>query len=258
MFYAAIFVAVMAVIVIMSITVLFGIEDITVVADDGVPYTSAQIVSGCDVRKGQNLFTAPIEEAGEQIMTSLPYIEECTVTRRLPSTVVVTVKSADPVGIVRDADGAGVVFSTGLRALENVVSAGDAPGVPVINGVIIDSATVGHPITAQNEAYLESAAQIVRSLGEYGIALDSITVTAGGNISAMYDGRINIRFGTSAKLDEKIEIAATLINEGKITKHEAGDLSFVFSGGDSRAIFTPDYVKRQHENDDSNEDSDEN
>ena len=243
MYYAAIFIAVMAVIILMSVTVLFGIEDIEVIADSGVPYTSKQIVSACDIECGQNLFTAPVEEAGEQIMSNLPYIEECTVSRKLPSTVVITATAAQPVGIIRDADGGCIVLSSGLRALENVVSPGDAPGIPMVEGVIVDSVSEGEIVTTANPAHIEIVAQITEKLAEKGLTVDSIAFTPGGNITAVYDGRITFKFGTSVKLDEKLELAAVLINEGKITKHETGDLDLSISG---RATFTPDYVKQQY------------
>lgn len=252
LYYAAIFIAVMAVVILMSVTVLFGIENIEVVADSAVPYSSKQIVSACDVECGQNLFTAPIDAAGEQIMSTLPYIEECKVSRKFPSTVIITATAAQPVGVVRDADGGCIVLSSGLRALENVVSPGDAPGVPMVEGVIVDSVSEGEIVTTANPVYIETVAQITKTLAEKGLAVDSIAFSNGGNITAVYDGRITFKFGTSAKLDEKLELAAVLINEGKITKHESGDLDLSING---RATFTPDYVKQQYapKNDDASE-----
>ncbi len=244
MFYAAIFVAVTAVIVIMSVTVLFGIEDIVVEAGDGVPYTSNQIVSACDVREGQNLFTAPIEDASEQIMTSLPYIEECTVNRRLPSTVIITVSGAKAIGVVIDETGQRVIVSSGMRVLENVVSAGDAPGIPVIEGVVVSDTSVGGVVESREMPYIEAAAEIVRILDSQGLKLDSISFSSGGNITAVYDGRINLVLGTATDLENKLLLAAMLINDGKITRHESGDLNLSIDG---KAIFTPDYVKQQHD-----------
>ena len=243
MFYAAIFVAVTAVIVIMSVTVLFGIENIVVEMNDDVPYTSAQIVSGCDVREGQNLFIAPVSEAGEQIMTNLPYIETCTVERRLPSTVIITVSGAKAVGVIIDETGQRFIVSTGMRALEAIVSAGDAPEIPVIEGVVVSATSVGSVVTSKDISYLEAAIEIVRILDEQGIQLDSISFSSGGNITAMYDGRINLVLGTATGLENKLLLAAMLINDGKITKHESGDLNLSIDG---RAIFTPDYVKEQY------------
>ncbi len=244
MYYAAIFVAIMAVILIMSVTVLFGIEDINVVAEDGVPYSDAEIVSSCDIRRGQNLFTAPVDTAGEQIMSTLPYIEECTVRRKLPSTIVITATAAQPVGIVRDADGAGIVVSSGLRALDSVVSSGDAPGVPVIEGMIAESVRLGEVVTVSNPGNIELAAEIVSALNERGITIDKIFFSPGGNITAVYDNRINMYFGTSANLRDKIELAAIFINEGKITKRESGDLDLSING---IVTFSPDYLKLNKE-----------
>jgi len=243
LFYSAIFIAVTAVVVIMSVTVLFGIEDIVVEGVDDVPYSYEQIVSGCDVRVGQNLFTAPVGEAEEQIMTNLPYIETCTVERRLPSTVVITVTGANASVVVMDENGYQIVVSSGMRVLEPVVSAGDAPEVPRLEGVVVSATSLGKTVQSKNISYVEAAIDIVRILDGYGLKLDSISFSSGGNITAVYDGRINLVIGTATNLENKLELAALLINDGKITKHESGDLDLSIDG---KATFTPDYVKEQY------------
>ena len=237
--YAAIAVAVISVVLIMSISVLFAITEIEVVADADVPYSTGQILSSCDVECGQNLFTAPIEEASEQIMSSLPYIESCTVKRQLPSTVVITATAAKPVGVVKDEYGNSIIVSSGLRSLEVVVSASDAAGMPVINGVVIDALPIGNAIESENAAYVSTAAQIIDAFAEKSMTLDEISFSSGGQITAVYDGRITLVFGTQSNLDDKLALAVSLLSEGKITKHEAGRLDLRIDG---RATFTPDYV----------------
>lgn len=240
MFYAAIFVAVTAVVIIMSVTVLFGIQEIEVITEPEVPYTEQQIISSCDVKCGQNLFLAPIEGASEQIMQKLPYIENCTVTRKLPSKIVIRATAAEPSCMVRDASGRMLVVSTGMRTLEYAVSSGDALEVPIIEGVLASASDVGDVVGSMDMNYFRVAVEMVRVFDENGLEFDKITFSKGGNITAVYDGRIKLNIGTSANLEDKLQLAAVLINEGKITKHERGNLDLSIDG---RATFTPDYVE---------------
>lgn len=242
MFYAAIFIAVVAVVIIMSVTVLFGIQDIKVIMEPEVPYTEEQIASSCDVKRGQNLFLAPIEGAGEQIMQQLPYIENCSVSRELPSTVVIRATAAEPCCVMGDEAGHTLVVSTGMRTLEHIVSMGDAPSVPVIEGVVASASDVGEVVRTVDMNYFRTAVNMVRIFDEYGLVFDKITFSSGGNITALYDGRVTIDLGTSANVEEKLQLAAVLINEGKITKHEKGNLDLSIDG---RATFTPDYVRKE-------------
>lgn len=241
MFFAAISIAVIAVVVIMSVTVLFGIQEIQVIMEPEVPYSEQQIISSCDVKCGQNLFLAPIDEASEQIMKKLPYIENCTVKRELPSKVVIRATAAEPSCMVRDTSGRMVVISSGMRTLEYAVSVSDAsPEVPIIEGLLASASDVGDVVGSMDMNYFHVAVEMVRLFDEYGLEFDKITFSKGGNITAVYDGRIKLNVGTSSNLEEKLKLAAVLINEGKITKHERGSLDLSIDG---RATFTPDYVE---------------
>ena len=86
---------------------------------------------------------------------------------------------------------------------------------------------------------LDVAAELVVGMSLYNIRLDSITFDKAGAVTAEYDGRIRLRFGVPTNLSQKIQLAASMITEGKIAKNESGILDL--SIGES-AIFTADYL----------------
>lgn len=236
MFYAAIFIAVISIIIVLSVTVLFKVNKIELSIGEGVPYSREEILGACELTTGQNLFLAPIEESETKIKSTLPYIEQCIITRRLPSTLVIEVRPAMVLGAATSTDGVRVVFSLSGRVLKY---ADEAPGCASIDGLVFTQQGIGVKAQFENETHLDNAAEIVAGFSLYGITLDSISFGSGGAISASYGGRIDLRFGTPSDLSDKIQRAATMITEEKIAKNEAGRLDLSIDG---RVVFTPDYL----------------
>ncbi len=243
MFYAAIAVAVISVVIILSVTVLFNISEITVTRGQNVPYDDSEILSACGVEPGDNLFAIDIEGAAQNVTTKLPYIEVCDISRKLPSTLELDVHAAVPLGRVTTTDGAYIVLSASGRALEY----GDGyTGQPIahISGMDMTFGGIGSPAELADPDELEVAAELVVGFGLYGLQFDSITFEQSGAVSAEYDGRVKIKFGIPTHLSQKIQVSAGMINEGKIAKNESGILDLSI---DERAVFTPDYLLNDSE-----------
>ena len=192
------------------------------------------------MKKGDNLFVTSMKDTSERVSQSLPYIENCKVSRRLPSTVVIKTEAAVVMGAVPLDDGTYAVLSMGGRVLEKVDSE-KAKQYIRLNGMSIVYAPVGERVEIASEYQLDTAAQIIGGMKEYGLSVGSVTFRENGWVTANHDGRLELIFGTPSDLDEKILLAATLINEGKITKNESGDIDLSMSG---RATFKPDYLKK--------------
>lgn len=75
---------------VLSLTVLFPIK--TVKASGSKLYTSEQLASASGIKKGDNLFTASVDE--ETLKYTLPYVESVKIKRTLPDTVTLTVTDA--------------------------------------------------------------------------------------------------------------------------------------------------------------------
>jgi len=238
MFYAAIAVAVVSVVIILSVTVLFNISTITVTRGKNIIYTDEQIIAACGIEPGDNLFAIDSEQASLDVTTSLPYIEVCNISRKLPYTLELDVHSAVVLGKVTTTDGAYIVMSASGRALEYADAYTGSP-IAHINGMNVTFDGIGRPMALEDPELLDVAAELVVGYGLYDISLDSITFESSGSVSVNYDGRIRIKIGVPTNLSQKIQVSASMISEGKIAKNESGILDLSI---DERAVFTPDYL----------------
>ena len=238
LFYAAISVAVLAVVTVMSLTVLFNITEVKVEIGDGVPYTAEQILQYSTVETGQNLFMAPISDAQSNITNSLPYIEECTIERELPSKIIIKTKAAQVVGVVTTLSGQRIVLSSTGKVLE-MLTPEQTVQAPVLYGVAIETAQLGQTVECADSVIMAQICKLVQGFAEKGLSLDSITVSEEGELTAMYDGRIKLIFGQPTDMEIKIVLAATTIANGSITTNEIGELNLKKPG---EAVFSPDYV----------------
>ena len=76
-----------------GVTVFFNVRTITVKGEN--PYGDARIKSVCSIRKGSNILFLSADEIEKKVEKELPYISECQIERKLPSSVVINVKKAD-------------------------------------------------------------------------------------------------------------------------------------------------------------------
>ena len=239
MFYAAIAVAVISVVVILSVTVLFNISTVTVERGKNVPYSDEEILSACGIEPGDNLFAIDTDQAALRVTTNLPYIEVCNISRRLPSTLELDVHAAVVLGSVTTNDGAYIVLSANGRALQYADAYNSTPALTRLNGMEMTFGGIGSPVETEDEDEIRTTAELVVGFGLYDLHLDEITFDKSGAVSALYDGRINIEFGVPTDLSQKVQVAASMISEGKIAKNEAGSLDLSIN---ERAVFTPDYL----------------
>lgn len=238
MFYAAITVAVISVVVILSVTVLFNISTITVEKGENVPYTDEEILAACGIEPGDNLFAIDAEQAALDVTTGLPYIEVCNISRKLPSTLELDVRAVVVLGSVTTTDGAYIMLSASGRALQYADAYTGQPAAR-INGMNMAFDGIGMPTVMEDTAQLDVAAELVVGYSLYGLTLDSITFESAGTVSVSYDERIKINIGVPTNLSQKIQVSASMISEGKIAKNESGTLDMSI---DERAVFTPDYL----------------
>ena len=100
-----------------GVTVFFNVRTITVKGEN--PYGDARIKSVCSIRKGSNILFLSADEIEKKVEKELPYISECQIERKLPSSVVINVKKADVLGVAQSSTGNWSVISTDGKLLES-------------------------------------------------------------------------------------------------------------------------------------------
>lgn len=109
---------------VVCVAVFFNVKQIRIVGDN--PYSETAIMEMCSFGKGSNILFIDTASQEQKIMCELPYIEQCSVERRLPSTIVIKVTQANMLGIVQAVDNQWSVISDNGKILETGTAVSEA------------------------------------------------------------------------------------------------------------------------------------
>ena len=257
--------AVMTVIVFLAavyVTVFFHVKEIVVKGES--PYAASHISDVCVFAKGDNILFIDAPTSEKAIVSQLPYIENCTIKRRLPATVEINVTHANVVGVADTGYRQwGVVSGSGkiLETITNLMQVSDsdlaptlsyapeyetirdvaaARNIPVLEGLSVRDHTVGGYLQGEDASHVEGFAQIIQQAEAVGLHLGVLRYGAHG-YEAEYEGRVNIVVGDYTDVSvvkRRLEIANYIINvSGDVTEHDRGEITFL----KNEAFFNPSY-----------------
>ena len=257
-----------------GVTVFFNVKAVRVTGDN--PYGEAKIKKICSIRQGSNILFLSTDEMERKVEKELPYISECTVQRKLPSSVVISVKKADVLGAIQTSPGQWSVLSTEGKILETVTNqTGTTEGdqsdavtytpefstveefaesrkISLLTGIDVDDDGNGHITDEKQLTCIRLFADIEKAFASHKMKLSSISFSGRG-YEADYDGRITIVFGKeidaktiSHRLDE---VHALIFDKGYIAENEMGEIKFNGSSVYFRQAYevSEEDVQRIHE-----------
>ena len=173
--------------------VFFRVDEVIVVGQSR--YTQEEIVAASGVEQGDNLFLINKIQLVEQVLTRLPYVDELTISRKLPDTLVLTVTECVPVAVIQ-ANGAYWLMDAKCKLLEQ----GDislAQGQAQILGLIPLGPTVGVGLAAEEEQKLSSLRALLQALNAeqmMGSVKSFIDLTADNEIRFSYGENLTVVF----------------------------------------------------------------
>lgn len=258
------------VLVAVYVAVFFNVKKIEVKGES--PYSINQVISLCNFNKGDNILFVDTDGSEQKIMQKLPYIESCTIKRKLPATVVVNVTEAEVLGVAEIAANCWAAVSTKGKILDvvtnsAVVSSSDAlvsltydpeavsaravaekKGLPVLEGIDFKNSSTDGYIQGEAAEYLENFEQIYSAGHELGMKFTRLRYSDRG-YEAEYDGRINIVLGDvsdKATLRSRLETANHIVRlSGDITEHESGEITYI----KNETFYSPTYETEEEEED---------
>lgn len=133
--------------VILSVSVLFKISSYVIEGES--IYTREEIIAAFGMPKGNNLFGFSAADTEQEMADKLPYLQEVTVRRRLPSTVVIKVTAAVETYCVQTPT-AWAVLSGSMRVLR--LAAAQPADLTLLTGF------VSVPNLAEGELFLDESA----------------------------------------------------------------------------------------------------
>lgn len=157
-------------------------------------YTSEEIIAASGIEIEDNLFLLNKYNAAQAIFEKLPYVEEATINRALPDTIVITVRECAAAAGVVTPEGYWLISENGklLERADTLPS-----GCPSITGVEPDAPALSAQLSLGEEKTLttETLLTLVRTAGGYGMlaGIGSVDLSDAEAIIFTYLGRFTVR-----------------------------------------------------------------
>ncbi len=232
LYYIILFLFVVIAGIVLSLTVFFNIDTITV--EGSGRYSADEIIAASGLHTGDNLFRINTGRAEEQIVDALVFVDHAQISRSFPNSIVITVTDAQPVmsfsngGLYSTVSEAGRILETGL--------AQPAENTFVVNGVEIPENTVGTFLSAGSGEGMDILNEI--NAAAENIGLDNITrvdINSVVDIRVFLDNRFRVDLGNISDLEYKLTFAKELA-ETRLGESETGIIDVQKTG---TAYFRP-------------------
>lgn len=217
---------------VLSLTVFFPIEKITVNSTTSV-YTSDQIIKASGIKIGENLWMSGLN-AEEDIPIKLPFIAQAEVVRKFPSSVIIKTKPAKAVYILKDKNN---YYSCDLEYKVLEVDKNVDDNLILISGAEFNKTKKGNKISFSNDKKQQILKHIFELLNGNKIKVNSVDISEIMEIKIRVENRFNVYLGSSAHIDLKISHLAGMLKEVDADVIGSIDLSD-YSPENSRGILT--------------------
>jgi cell division protein FtsQ len=193
---------VVAVVVAAAVAAQTSLLDVDRVRIDGVGHTSA-----ADVRRvagigpGDTMVGVDAGEAAARV-EDLPWVERATVVRRWPGTVEIHVTEREPLAVIEVAEGRVALVDDDGRVLE--VTRQPPAGLPVVTGLSSRRIAEGDELGRTTR----DALAILHAVRE---RLPGVVASVSSDLDAALAAGGEIRFGSTAHLDDKIVAVETVL-----------------------------------------------
>lgn len=204
----------------------------TVVVTGNSRYTQEEIIAAAGVQQGDNLFTLNKYQIADRILTQLPYVDDVTISRKLPDTLIFEVAESSGVAWV-ESGGSYWLINNNCKVLE----VGDASLVqdkPQLLGITPENPTVGNTLTVAPEQQaklerLQAFLQAIQARVMTGSLSAFIDLTADNEIRFGYGANLTVVFPMNGDFnDATYELKRTLetMDERGITRTGTLDLNY--------------------------------
>lgn len=208
MIWFAAIIAFAAVGTVLSLTVFFHIDTISVSGNE--IYSKDEILAQCPIEIGENLFLSDTKNAKEMLEQNLPYIYNAEITRKLPYTIQIKITEATPQYSIKQ-DKTYILLDDNFKVLEN--NAEKAQGI-LISKAEISSAQPGSEIVFKDSDIGECLKQLAAVVNDNDFSeITSIYSNSIRDNYVVYENRIVFKLGTCDNLENKIYQGLTACEE---------------------------------------------
>ena len=197
----------------MGCVVFFRVN--TVVVSGNSRYAEAEVIQSSGVEQGDNLFALNKYQISRQIYTQLPYVDEVSIHRKLPDTLLIQVRECSmPLAVVQE--GSAWLVSPSGKIVDQQDAAAAAEYAQ-IDGCELLAPSVGTRLalateyTTQQSSLLSLLAALEnRQELEH---VDAIHLGDPTMLTMDYDGRFTIQLSYGADYDRKLRMLRQILDE---------------------------------------------
>ena len=225
--YVASFFAAAALLLIMSMFLFFNVSDIKI---EGVSlYEQDQILGVGGVSTGQNLVRTNTDIVEKRLKDTLVYIDDVKVTKKFPSTIVISCTEAKKAADIEYKNSYYVLSESGkILETKNPDPTGE---IPVVKGFELKSLSQGDKLASEDSFKADILEELLKDLDNLGFEnIDTIDLTTRSDIKLMYDGRLEIKMGSSVDMEYKLTYLKAVIDESITVDYEG---TLIYNGADS-------------------------
>lgn len=229
MYYGLVGLIVIITFVILSTTVFFKINTVSISGSS--IYTADEIIAAAGINGGDNLIRTNMSKCASEIEKQLVYIEKAELKRSFPSSVTIHIEPAAETVNIQTENGC-YLLSAGGKVL--ALNEQPYPDILTIYGADpAEDTAIGEKFSCSTENRTDILYQLIDVADN---ALDgkisSFDMTDHLNISSVYDNRIDIEFGAISEFDYKLKFADIILTT-KIGPTTEGTLKLLSNGGAS-------------------------
>ena len=215
-------VAVLSVGVVLVLSVFFKINTITIKGDK--VYSNKEIIQNCGISVGDNLFRISEKTLNEKLPEVLPYVENVTLERKLPDTLIVNISATREIAALPNGTGFALIDYRGKVLDKNASMLRE--GVAMVSGVTPKDLTEGKTIVLKNQKLTDDFITLLGAIKESKMnLLTEIKVSKSGGFQLNYDDRIRIELGGVENIVVKLQRAkAAIEKENQINAYAEGTL----------------------------------
>ena len=237
LYYILALIVILAAGAILSTTVFFQIETITV--EGTQRYTAQQLADYGGVQVGDNLFRINLDQIEQQAVEGCTTLDSIQVRRSLPNTLVFICQEAEAkYGVIHENQI--YILSSAGRIIDIIQRLDNYPDLILLSGPDVSGLQMGDFLEQDSFTSLTTALSAAEAAGIgdiYGAAIDGVEV------SLNYQDRVTIQLGNVLELEYKF----SLVNEvlfHRIGSSEVGTLDASMEG---RVTFRPMPLEEQSE-----------
>lgn len=208
-----------------ALTVFFKVQHIVV--EGAQRYNDTEIVAASGIEVEDNLFLLNKYSVAQTIFDTLPYVEEASIRRALPDTIIITVHECGVAAAVETAEGYWLISEQG-KLLELVA---DAPeNCPTVRGLAAESCAPSAPLSAGagHETEVETLLTLLQAARSRAVLADisRIDLSDAECIRMNYLGRFTVKLPWDSDMDTVLR-GMEEVATGELESNQTGEINFM-------------------------------